>query len=165
MVAGALLAQRLVHRRMEVVGRVEVRAVVRGQLHDLHRPAFAVGQVFLLQAGKERQDAGYALVVIGIFDMRAKTRRIGGYVVLQRHRDVDEFARHDSLLISLKSISARQSCFAEHRFSRHRALHNRHRRESARFPARIRCPRCQSRKTRRHGLSRPSRHGRVFPQS
>jgi hypothetical protein len=51
-----LVAQRLVHRAVEVVRRVQVRAVVGGQLHQLHRPAFAVGQVLLLQAGEEGRD-------------------------------------------------------------------------------------------------------------
>ena len=45
--AGALLfAQRLVHGAVEVVGRIKVGAVVRGQLDERHCPAFAVGHAF-----------------------------------------------------------------------------------------------------------------------
>jgi hypothetical protein len=46
---------------------------VGGQLHQLHRPAFAVGQVLLLQAGEEGRDLleGVGVVKYWIFGAKA----------------------------------------------------------------------------------------------
>ncbi|MCY1378262.1 hypothetical protein D9M69_658790 [compost metagenome] len=89
-----LLAQCLVHRRVEVIRRIEVRAVVRGQLHQLHGPAFAVGQVFFLQAGKEGLDLLEGVLVREVLDLRREGRRIGQHVVFEKDRQVDELAWH-----------------------------------------------------------------------
>jgi len=92
---GALfLAQRFVHSRMKVVRRVEVSAVVSGQLHQLHRPAFSVGQILFLQAGEERRDLLESVVVAEVLNLRRKGRRIGQHVVLEVDRQVDELAGH-----------------------------------------------------------------------
>ena len=50
-------------------GRIHVRAVVGEHLHELDRPAFAIGQVFAAQAGKSSQicAAVSALVRYSIF--------------------------------------------------------------------------------------------------
>ena len=53
--------QRRVHGAVEVVGRIQVGAVVGGQLHQLHRPAFAIGQVFLAQAADGGHMVGRAI--------------------------------------------------------------------------------------------------------
>ena len=95
---GLLLAQRLVHRRMEVVRRVQVRAVVGRQLHHLHRPALAVGQVLLLQAGEERLDLREGVLVREVLDLRREGRRVAQHVVFEVDRQVDESAGHGALL-------------------------------------------------------------------
>jgi hypothetical protein len=84
----------LVHGRMEVIGRVEMRAVVGGQADVLDRPALAVGQVLLLQAGKEAGDLAGRLLMLVIADLGRKRRRIGHHVVLEIDRQIDEAARH-----------------------------------------------------------------------
>ena len=88
---GALAA---VHGGMEVPGRIEMRAVVGGELHLLHRPALAVGQIFRLQPVEELQHSRQALLVIDVLDRRMPARRIGRHVVLQGNGDIDQFARH-----------------------------------------------------------------------
>ena len=77
-------------------GRVEVGGAVGGELDPLDRPAFAVGQILLGEAGKELDHVGGGLPVGEIVDLRPVARRIGGDVVLQRNRDVDQLARHDA---------------------------------------------------------------------
>jgi hypothetical protein len=89
-----LAAQRVVHRRVEVVGRVQVGAVVGGQVDQLHRPAFAVRKVFLLQAREERFDLLEGVLVREVLDLGRERRRVGQDVVLQEDRQVDEFAGH-----------------------------------------------------------------------
>ena len=84
----------LVHRRMEMIGRVEMRAVVRREIDVLDRPALAVGQVFLLQAGEEAGDLAGRVVVLVILDLRAERHGIGNDVVLEIDRQVDETALH-----------------------------------------------------------------------
>ena len=72
MVMAGFGAQGLVLGRVEVVGRVEVRAVVRRRAAPAPRPALAVGQVFLLQAGKEGRDLREGVLVAEILDLGAK---------------------------------------------------------------------------------------------
>src|SRR5208283_5017334 len=47
-----------------------------------------------LEAGKERQDLRQALLMIDVLDLRAEPGRIGGDIVLQRHRNVDQASGH-----------------------------------------------------------------------
>src|SRR5208282_2451944 len=84
----------LVHRRMAVPGRVEMRAVVGRQLHAFDRPPLPVRQILLLETRKERQDLRQTLLVIDVLDLRAEPGRVGRDVVLQRSRNVDQFAAH-----------------------------------------------------------------------
>src|SRR4029077_11789253 len=87
----------LIHCRMVMPGRVEMRAVVSCQLHTLDRPSMSVRQVFLLEAGKERQDLRQTLLMIDVLDPRIMPRRVGHNVVPQRRRNVDEASSHVSL--------------------------------------------------------------------
>jgi hypothetical protein len=75
-------------------GRVEMRAVMGGELHLFHRPALTVGQIFSLQPVKELQHARQALLVVDILNGRTIARRVGRNVVLQWHGNVDQFSRH-----------------------------------------------------------------------
>jgi hypothetical protein len=89
-----LLPELAVHGGVEVVRRIEVRSVVRRQLHRLHGPALAIGQVLALQAGEERLHLRERGVVREVLDLRRERRRIRNHVVLQVDRKVDEVARH-----------------------------------------------------------------------
>src|SRR5438874_3396996 len=79
---------------MKVPGRVEMGAVMGRQLHLLDGPALAIRQILRFQSLEELQHARQALLMVDILDRRMPARRIGWHVVLQRHRDVDQFARH-----------------------------------------------------------------------
>ena len=81
---------------MEVIRRVEVRAVVRREVDVLDRPAGAVGKVFLLQSGKEAGDLARRVGMLVVLDLRAKRRGIGDHVVLEIDRQVDEATGHCS---------------------------------------------------------------------
>src|SRR5262249_32535337 len=61
----------------------------------LDRPAFAIWQILLAQAGKELDHVRRRLPVGEIVDLRAIARRIGGDVVFQRHGNVDQLACHE----------------------------------------------------------------------
>src|SRR5262249_31480825 len=88
---GALAA---VHGRGEMPGRVEVGGVVGGQPDPFDRPAFAIGQLVLAQPGEELGEVGGGLAVGEVVDFRTEPRRVGGDVVFQRHRYIDQLARH-----------------------------------------------------------------------
>ena len=97
MVQALLLAQRLVHGAVEVERRIQMRAIVGGQRDLLHGPAFAVGQVFLLQAGKERLDLADRVLVGEVLDLGLEGGRIGDDIVLQVDGQIDEAARHGGI--------------------------------------------------------------------
>ena len=88
---------------MKVPGRIQMRAVVGGELHLLDRPALPVRQIFRLQPVEELQHPRQALLVIDVLDGRMPARRIGRHVVLQGNGDIDQLARHgvSSLVIVL----------------------------------------------------------------
>lgn len=69
-----------------------MRAIVRGELHALDRPPFAVGQVVGLQPRKIGKDLRQALLVIDIFDRGVKARRIG-WTSSERYGQIDDLAR------------------------------------------------------------------------
>src|SRR6202048_530435 len=79
---------------MKMPGRIEVGAVMGGELHLLDRPALSVRQVLGLQPVEELQHARQALLVIDVLDGGMPTRWIGRYVVLQRHGNVDQSSGH-----------------------------------------------------------------------
>jgi hypothetical protein len=83
-----------VHGGGEMPGRIEVGGAVGGELDPLDRPTFAVWQVVLGKAGKELDHVGRRLPMCEIVDLGPMAGRIGGDVVLQRHRDVDQLTRH-----------------------------------------------------------------------
>jgi len=99
----------VVHRGGEMPGGVEVRGAVGRELDPFDRPAFIIGQVFLLQSGEELDDVGRRLPVGEIVDLGSIARRIGGDVVLQRHRDVDQLAWHEQLSLMRGRISFRKT--------------------------------------------------------
>src|SRR5690348_7031922 len=71
-----------------------MRAIVGGERDLLDRPALAVGQVLLLQPFEELQHARQSLLMIDVGDGRMIAGRIGRYIVLQRHGNVDQLSRH-----------------------------------------------------------------------
>jgi len=77
----AFIAQRLVHGGVKVVGRIQMRAVVGGELDHLDRPTLAIGQVLFFQAGKKRFDLFVSVLVVEVLDLRDVARRIAQHVV------------------------------------------------------------------------------------
>jgi hypothetical protein len=75
-----------VGRRMIMPGRIHMRAIVRAQRQAFDRPSFAVGQIGLGQAGKERRDLLPRIFVGHIVDLRAHHRRVGNDIVGDRDR-------------------------------------------------------------------------------
>src|SRR5262245_25240826 len=57
-----------IHGGGEMPRRIEMRAVVGGEVDMLDRPAFTVWQVRLLESGKEFADIGRSLPMIEIVD-------------------------------------------------------------------------------------------------
>ena len=70
--------------RLEVIGRVHVRAVVGGERHILERPALAVRQVFDAQAGEESRHHGAGLLAGLVVDLRPHEGRVDHGVVVER---------------------------------------------------------------------------------
>ncbi len=83
-----------IHGRVEVVGRIQVGAVVRRQLHHLHRPAFTIGQVLLLESGKEGLDLRKGVLVGEVLDLGREGGRIAQHIVLEKDGKVDKSAGH-----------------------------------------------------------------------
>src|SRR6266446_9951276 len=83
---------------MKVPGCIEMSAVVGGELHLLDRPALPIRQILRLQPFEELQHARQALLVIDVLDRGMASRRIGGHVVLQRHRNIDQSSGHGRFL-------------------------------------------------------------------
>ena len=105
-----------------MIRRVEMRAVMRGELDPFDRPAFAVGQLLVLQAREELADLGRGLLVVEVADARPVARRIGGDVVLQRNGDVDQLARHGCHL-SCRSCRRRMRAIGDRIDAVRRRLH------------------------------------------
>src|SRR5262249_19510532 len=83
-----------VHRRSEMIGRVQMRAVVGHEPGPLDGPPFGVRQLLLPEAGEKRRDVLRGVAMTEVFDLRTVTGRIGHDVVLDRHRQVDDRPRH-----------------------------------------------------------------------
>ena len=64
------------------------------QSNPLEAPALAVGQVLFFEAREKFEDVGRSRLMVEILDLWTVTRRVGGHIVLERHRNVDYFARH-----------------------------------------------------------------------
>jgi hypothetical protein len=78
----------------EVVGRVEVGAVVRGNLEALQGPALAARQIRDRRAGEEGDHVGGRGTVVDVLDLGPMTRRIGGDVGLEGDREINNATRH-----------------------------------------------------------------------
>jgi hypothetical protein len=83
-----------VHGGGEMPWCVEVSGVVGGEPDPFDRPAFAVRQILLTQAGKELDGVGGRLAVVVIIDAWFIARRIRSDAVLQRNRKVDQLSGH-----------------------------------------------------------------------
>src|SRR5882762_5664818 len=83
---------------MKMPGRIEMGAVMGGELYLLDRPALSVRQIFGLQSVEELQHARQALLMIDVLDGGMPARRIGRHVVLQRYGNVDQLSRHGASL-------------------------------------------------------------------
>jgi hypothetical protein len=83
-----------VHRRCEVIRRVEMCTVMGNELDALDRPGLLVGQIFGLQAGEETREFGHRHFMVDIVDFRPEHGRIRDDVVLQIDRQIDDAACH-----------------------------------------------------------------------
>jgi hypothetical protein len=84
----------VIHGGVEMIGRVEMRAVMSHEPDPFDGPALAIGQILLLEAGKEARDVGGGVLVRQILDARAIARRVRRDLVLERHRNVDQAPCH-----------------------------------------------------------------------
>jgi hypothetical protein len=80
---------------MKVPWRVQMSAVMGRKLNLLHGPALTIRQILGLQPREEVQHRREALLVVNVVDPRMIAGRICRHVVVQRHRNVDQPARHD----------------------------------------------------------------------
>ncbi len=81
--------------------------IVGGELHLLDCPALPVRQILGLQSLEELQHARQALLVIDVLDRGMSSRRIGRYVVLQRHGNIDQSSGHMRFLEDFCCIPVR----------------------------------------------------------
>src|ERR1700733_3446489 len=70
--------------------RVHMRAVMRGKLDLLDRPALAVGQILLAQTWKQLEQKRRGLGIADILDLRPHERRIVDRFVFERRRQIDD---------------------------------------------------------------------------
>ena len=159
---GALAA---VHRRVVVPRRVEMGAVVRRELHALDRPSLPVRQVLLLEPRKERKNLREALLVVDVFDSRARSpggppRRRSAAARKYRPDDGPSFSPQGKSSRALKSRFAARPGWSARRCDQREARSCRRCRESGRSQVRNNCRPSPSRRTRRRGSSRPAMHRR-----
>src|SRR3954466_4138086 len=83
-----------VHCGMEVVGGVEMGAVVRRDLEALQGPALTARQVLDLQAREKGSHARGGGTMVHVFDLGQMARRIGGDVRLQRDGEINDASWH-----------------------------------------------------------------------
>src|SRR5258705_9194851 len=79
---------------MKVPRRIEMGAVVGGEIYLLDRPALSVRKILGLQPLEELQHARQTLLVIDVLDRGMPARRIGRHIILQWHGNVDQLSRH-----------------------------------------------------------------------
>jgi len=92
----APVLQPVIHRREEVIGRIQMCAVVGADVDPLHRRVLAVGQVAHLHAHILRH-LRRALVMVDVIDLRQHVRRVAGDPALQGDGNVDQSASHGLL--------------------------------------------------------------------
>ena len=85
----------VVHRGMEVIRRIEMRAVVRRDRNVLDRRARAIGKLIDRHA-EHLMEILRARLVIDVVDLRQHVGRIGRDARLQGDRNVDDAAGHVS---------------------------------------------------------------------
>ena len=68
-----------------MVGRIQVGAVVGGQLDELHGPAFTVGQVAFFQAGKKGLDLFDGVFMGEIVDLGGEGWWVTEDIVFQKN--------------------------------------------------------------------------------
>src|SRR5437764_15482160 len=85
---------------MKRMRRVEMRAVMAHQADPLDRPALSRGQILFGEPGKELHDLLRGVAMRQILDLWPVARRGGGDIVLDRHRQIDQPARHAVLLFN-----------------------------------------------------------------
>src|SRR5262245_20984209 len=104
----------VVHGGGEVPGRVEVRAIVGGDVDSFHRPTLAVRQVGWAETWKEAANLRCTLPMIEVGNLRLGTRRVGGDIALQGHRNVDDASGHRFLLkIDCRGMFVRRRVFVD----------------------------------------------------
>jgi hypothetical protein len=69
---------------MVVIGRVEMRAVMRGERHPFDRPALAARQSRARDTRKEGEDLLGGVIVREVVDLRSESGRIGVVGILER---------------------------------------------------------------------------------
>ena len=89
----AAFLQRMVHRREEMPGRVQVRAVMGGDADLLDGGVFAVRQRVHADA-EIFGHGGRGVVVVQIVDLRQHVRRIARNAGLQRDGNIDDTTAH-----------------------------------------------------------------------
>ena len=83
-----------VHGGMVVIGRIDMGAVMGGDVQPLDRPALAARQILLFQARKEHHDLFGGLLVIHVLDLGQHDRRVRGDACFQRDGEVNVAAGH-----------------------------------------------------------------------
>src|SRR4051812_29130589 len=100
-------------------GRVQMGAIVGGELHLLDRPALPIRQVLWLQSLEKLQHARQPLLVIDVLDGGMPARRIGRDIVLQGHGNIDQSSGHQRSPEASVMLSAqRQTSWRSTRFFR-----------------------------------------------
>ena len=108
---------------MEMIGRIEMRAVMGHQADPFDRPALAFRQVLFVKPGEELHDILGGLAMRQILDLWAIARRVGDDIVLDRYRQIDEPAGHDCLLFNPANGCAPKTIAPAARESKPRASH------------------------------------------
>src|SRR6185437_11502943 len=85
-------------------GRVEMGGAMSGQAYPFEAPTFAARQVFFFQAGKKLENIRSSRLMIEILDFWTVAWRIGGHIVFERDRNVDDFARHERFSIDMAGL-------------------------------------------------------------
>src|SRR5437762_7450706 len=96
---------------MKVPGRIEMGAVMGRERYLFDRPTLAIGQILGLQSFEELQHARQTLLVVDILDRGMIARRIGRYIVLQRHGNIDQSSGHERFLKGCCSILSSHACY------------------------------------------------------
>src|SRR5262245_45434382 len=89
-------------RRLEMRGRVHVRAIVAGELEDFERPAFAARKILLPQAGEGREQHRGIFDIAQISDLRAHEGMVEYGLIVEWRGQVEHAAWHFHGLVSIR---------------------------------------------------------------